>query len=86
MKRPSLTSFDPRPGEPRPLDHQRAMLAALSRAHALQLEQLAEAALTMSEAELDRVDLSVLARELVDLTQQAAVIEAAVRRLAEVRA
>ena len=70
----------------RPYDPHAAMLPALARAHALQIEQLAEAALAMDSADLAHVDLRWLARELVELTQQAAVIEAAARRIAGGRA
>jgi hypothetical protein len=77
MKRPPLQSFDAPAFDPH-----LAAVAALARAHALQLEQLAEAAVTMGRADLTALDVTLLARELVELTQQAAVIEAAARRIA----
>ncbi|MFN3973441.1 MAG: hypothetical protein ACK4L4_19155 [Gemmobacter sp.] len=63
------------------MNHQTAMLSAVARAHALQIEQLAEAAETMAGAELTHVNVGWLARELIELTHQAAVIEAAARRI-----
>lgn len=81
MKPVVLPSFDAPPVDP-----EKAMLAAVARAHVLRLEALAEAAATMDGAALTHVNLGWLARELVEMTHDAAVIEAAARRIAGGRA
>ncbi|QYK42832.1 MAG: hypothetical protein KF887_06950 [Paracoccaceae bacterium] len=84
MTRPDLPSFDT-PAAMRP-DQVLAMLAALARAHQLQIGRMAEATEDMRTAGLANLDLTFLASEMRGLADEAAVIEAAVRSVAHAMA